>query len=329
MFSIIVPMYNVVQYAEKCINSIICQSYENFELIIVDDGSTDGTRDIIEKYTKKDERIRVVYKKNGGPTSARKAGAEIAKNEYILIIDGDDWIDRDYLLNIADTINKTNPDIVICGYTKSCDNHEQKREYNGLAEGVYLSDSVDFNRFLNNKLIYSSPTLWAKCFKTSNYIKAQNKVENWINMGEDGCISYPLIAYAHKISVISDYGYHYRYNPTSLTRNKTKVISFQSAVWRIKHLRSELPSSIDMDKQVAAFVSHSLFNVIMTNMRIRKYKDVVHEAKKQFLDSDIAYYLKIKKIKGSKKEMISHLIIRLHLFFLIKIYLLIIDGKER
>lgn len=93
--SIIVPVYNVEKYLKRCIDSILNQSFENFELILVDDGSTDNSGKIVDEYEGIDKRIRVIHKQNGGQGSARNRGLDIAKGNYIGFVDSDDWIHRD------------------------------------------------------------------------------------------------------------------------------------------------------------------------------------------------------------------------------------------
>ena len=95
LFSIIVPVYNVEKYIHKCIESFICQTYKDIEIILVDDGSTDNSSSIFDEYADKDKRIRVIHKKNGGLSDARNAGIEIASGEYILFVDSDDYIETD------------------------------------------------------------------------------------------------------------------------------------------------------------------------------------------------------------------------------------------
>ena len=133
LFSIIVPVYNIATYVRKCIESIICQTYKNLDIILVDDGSTDGSGDICDKYADKDSRIRVVHKKNGGLVSARKAGITVAEGVYSLYVDGDDWIEEDYIEIVSKhVINK--PDAIISlGHT---------REYSGN-QIINYSDGTD------------------------------------------------------------------------------------------------------------------------------------------------------------------------------------------
>ena len=102
-YSIIVPAYNVENYLEQCINSILVQSFNNYEIIIVNDGSTDKTGKICDNFASKNKQIKIIHKKNGGLSSARNTGLEFASGEYNIFLDSDDfWIDKNFLANIND-----------------------------------------------------------------------------------------------------------------------------------------------------------------------------------------------------------------------------------
>ena len=100
--SIIVPVYNVEKYLPTCVDSILCQTFTNFELILVDDGSTDRSGIICDEYEKKDTRVKVIHKENGGLSSARNAGLYIAKGKYIGFVDSDDFIDKEMYIVLYD-----------------------------------------------------------------------------------------------------------------------------------------------------------------------------------------------------------------------------------
>lgn len=131
--SIIVPVYNVKEYLEKCIDSILNQSFKNFELILVDDGSTDGSEIICDEYALKDDRIKVIHKENGGQSSARNMGLDIAIGKYIGFVDSDDWIEIDMYEILYELITSSQKDIANVGikflyldYSRSYSNHEKK-----------------------------------------------------------------------------------------------------------------------------------------------------------------------------------------------------------
>ena len=104
--SVIIPVYNVEKYLDKCIMSVINQSYKNLEIIIVDDGSTDNSRVLCDKYAKIDNRIKVFHKKNGGLSDARNFGLKHATGEFIAFLDSDDWVDKDLYKILYDNIFK-------------------------------------------------------------------------------------------------------------------------------------------------------------------------------------------------------------------------------
>lgn len=117
--SIIVPVYKVEKYLERCIKSILMQSYQNYELILVDDGSPDNCGNICDEFSKIDTRIKVIHKKNGGLSSARNAGLEIAKGDYIGFVDSDDWITSDMFEHLVELVETYRCEIASCSYTFS------------------------------------------------------------------------------------------------------------------------------------------------------------------------------------------------------------------
>jgi len=115
MISIIDPIYNVEAYLDRCVQSIFNQTYDNYELILVDDGSPNYSGEKCDQYAKQDKRVIVIHKQNGGLSDARNAGLEIAKGEYIVFVDSDDWLAPQYLKCLLKTAEDTDSDIVECG----------------------------------------------------------------------------------------------------------------------------------------------------------------------------------------------------------------------
>ena len=128
--SIVVPIYNVEDYVKSCIESIIGQTYRNLEIILVDDGSTDCCPEICDDYAKKDSRVHVIHKRNGGLVSARKAGLAAATGDYVLAVDVDDWIEKDRVeVLVRDGILLTHADMIyLSGYTLDFE-EEKKKAY--------------------------------------------------------------------------------------------------------------------------------------------------------------------------------------------------------
>lgn len=119
MISIIVPIYKVEEYLPRCVESILGQTYRDFELILVDDGSPDGCGAICDEYAARDSRVRVIHKENGGLSDARNAGLEIARGEYIAFVDSDDWVSPRYLERLLEGLESTGSDICECGILRT------------------------------------------------------------------------------------------------------------------------------------------------------------------------------------------------------------------
>ena len=139
--SIIVPVYNDDLHLDRCLNSILNQTYENIELVIVDDGSTDFTGSIIKKFSEKDSRIKYYYQANSGPSEARNNGINNSSGDYILFIDSDDTIEQDYVCDLVTEMINTGSDLVCCGYNDISNYGEVKRtdfNFDGVISYILL-----------------------------------------------------------------------------------------------------------------------------------------------------------------------------------------------
>ncbi|MCB8566203.1 glycosyltransferase family 2 protein [Fusobacterium ulcerans] len=219
--SVIVPVYNVEKYIEKCIRSIMEQTLEEIEIIIINDGSPDRSLEIINRLMKEDQRIKVITKKNGGLSSARNTGIKIATGKYIQHIDGDDWVEKDFLKNMYEFAEKENLDIVVSDYyedyfdgKKKIKKGKKKSEKTIFGSKEYLKDF-----FYNG----DAPAMWNKLFKTSLY--KENNIfhpEN-ISIGEDLSTTPKLIYFSKKIGYLKKAFYHYIQNPKSITNTTTGI----------------------------------------------------------------------------------------------------------
>ena len=117
LISIIVPVYNVEKYVAECIESIIKQTYQNLEILLIDDGSTDNSGKICDKYAEKDKRIKIIHKENGGVSSARNLGLDLAQGEYIAFIDSDDFVSNKYIESLYSAIEHKDAEIVLSKYS--------------------------------------------------------------------------------------------------------------------------------------------------------------------------------------------------------------------
>ena len=211
--SIIVPIYKVEDYIRECIDSILAQTYPDFELILVDDGSPDDCGRICDDYAKRDNRIKVVHKVNGGLTSARNAGLEVAKGEWIMHVDGDDWIEPDMIESLIQAAQVTGADLVFGDFTKY-------GPYAGYFK--FPTWSSDKRESISNYIAYMMTTIWGSIAKRSLYTDYSLKSPEGIGYCEDFHLIVRLCHFAKKVVNVHRPFYHYRYRPTSIMSNMNK-----------------------------------------------------------------------------------------------------------
>lgn len=223
MISVIVPIYNVVEYLPQCIESICKQTYSDLQIILIDDGSTDGSYDVCETYKKKDERIVVIHRDNGGAVSARKLGMTYATGEYIAFADGDDWIEPDMIECLFDILSYEQVDIAMCGRFEDTGNIH-KEVYHGFDSGKYdkkmLIEKI-YPNMIVNELFFEwgiFPGLWDKLFQRNCLERFLMAVDERITMGDDAACTYPCILNADSIYILDKCLYHYRQTPRSTVK---------------------------------------------------------------------------------------------------------------
>lgn len=221
--SIIVPIYNAEKYLSQCINSIINQDYKDIELILIDDGSADGSGQICDLYQSKDERIRVIHQENRGCISARLCGIQESVGQYIGFVDSDDWIAGDMYRLLMSVVEEKQCDIVSMGYIMIC-GEEEKKEDDGTLLGEYIRGK-NLDVLLSNMMYDEKekrrgvhPALWSKVFKKEILLKACAKIDENITMGEDTAIFYSCCLYANSIYIMREYKYYYRIHNESMCR---------------------------------------------------------------------------------------------------------------
>lgn len=221
LISVIVPIYKVEQYLERCITSIQCQTYTNLEIILVDDGSPDRCGEICDRYAVRDKRIRVVHKVNGGLSSARNAGIDVAGGKYYMFIDSDDCISENMIERMYAVCIEKDTEIVICGYKRfSKDNeitgfHSQKK---GKIEILDKEEAI--SRIYTQGVKYV--VAWNKLYKSDLF---QNVRYREGKLNEDEFSTYKLYSSSNRIAEIEDELYFYFYNGNSITANEKYIIS--------------------------------------------------------------------------------------------------------
>lgn len=289
-FSIVVPIYNVGLYLEDCIQSILRQTFADYELILVDDGSTDGCAEICDRYKQKDERIKVIHKKNGGLVSARKAGVEIASGDYAVCIDSDDWIAQNYLFEIDNVIEKHQPDIVCFNYYEVTTSGEQER-INSYRNGYYTRDDLlneIFPTLIHSEAGRSFPVaIWAKAYKMELYRPEQLSVDDNIKIGEDAACTIPCLVKAKSIFILNRSLYYYRRNNISMTKNR-KPFRWDGPELIYLHHKARLENlNVDFDAQINRRTVHALRNVVKTQFYRKESYFALSNEIKQHLQTPV------------------------------------------
>lgn len=202
LISIIVPVYKVEQYLERCIESIINQTYKNLEIILVDDGSPDSCGIICDEYSKKDKRIKVIHKENGGLSDARNKGIENATGKYITFIDSDDYIDENYTSILYEVISKNNADMAISS-------HKVLYENGTIIEKATGEQSILNSKEVLNRILYDDGidlSAWAKLYKTDLFKNVRYPKGR---VFEDAATTYKLVDLSKKIAIASFSTYNY------------------------------------------------------------------------------------------------------------------------
>lgn len=214
--SIIVPVYKVEKYIHKCIDSILAQTFTDFELILVDDGSPDNCGKICDEYAKKDKRIKVIHKKNGGLSDARNAGLEVAIGDYIGFVDSDDYIEHDMYEILYNICVNHNCEIASCS---SIIHYSNKTIVNG-GHGLKLYDKEEAMKTMLEGKLYDE-VVWVKLFKRElfKYIRfPAGKIY------EDTAVTYKLIDKSNRVGCIGEAKYNYIKRDGSVMDNAVKNI---------------------------------------------------------------------------------------------------------
>ena len=306
--SVVVPIYNVEKYLERCVNSIINQTFKNIEIILVDDGSTDSSGELCEEIKKRDNRIKVYHKKNGGLGSARNYGYKYANGEYILFLDSDDYIE---INTIEEMIKYKEYDIVCCGFDRV--NEETKK--------VYSEEMINFpfeELEINDKTImdtaFLSPSGWGKLFK-KELLKDIEFSSNKKAI-EDILFYLEVIPKVKKIKYIKKVLWHYMVRKDSLimgiTEEKAQLFEENLLDVKAKYIEEEYNEARFNYLTLQVFIH----NCISIPSRLFNNKDINIRNRlkhiKKYMNDNFPNWRKVKfKIKGQFVKNTAIHIIRL------------------
>ena len=260
LVSVIIPAYNVEKWIEKCIQSVCCQTYENLEIILVNDGSLDNTKDICIRYSQLDSRIILINQENQGLSAARNAGLKIARGKYVMFVDGDDFLDE----KIVQVAHENIADADICIFQFAFVDENGNKNTNGgkLNEKIILYGEESFIKILTDDRIGGIAACW-KLYRKSLFV--DNKVYFPVGKYHEDCFTtYKLFFYAKKIVYIPDEGYYYLQRENSIVHSN----------FEIKHM-----DKIDAADECLGFIKKNSINNIMVaeSAAIRWYLQVANK----------------------------------------------------
>lgn len=251
--SIVVPVYNVARYLPECLDSILNQSYEDWECVIVDDGSTDLSPEICDRYEEKDSRFRVVHQKNGGLSHARNVGLEYSSGKYVAFVDSDDWLDNDYLATLHSLIKKYDADMAVCGFVKEFSGFKRKK-------AISYGKEVEGGEELYKELLLGKRLpgyMWNKLIR-------RNVISKLFPVGKNYEDFYVLSFWAKnikRIAITPECLYHYRMRKGSITsRSDSKFqMDFIEAIRvRAEELKKNLPELFNIEEEQRYYYTHYL-----------------------------------------------------------------------
>ncbi|MBR2869450.1 MAG: glycosyltransferase family 2 protein [Clostridia bacterium] len=323
--SIIVPIFNGDEYLKRCIDSILSQQYADFELILVDDGSTDNSLSICNGYAESDGRVVVHHKENEGLVAARKTGVSLAKGEYIGFVDCDDYIDGDMYFNLMASAEKDKADIVTGGIIFEYES-ELKVMLNQLGVGYYDEKAIK-NKIIPRMLIHSGfvrygviPGVVTKVFRRSVLEKALPNVSDKLTIGEDVAITAYSMMNAKSLSIIGNAGYHYIQTAGSMIRayNPKRLEKISDLYSCISKIENE-----SYQKQVSLYMCYLIFGAVASCIKnsgldkketVNMVRDILKSdlSLKVFKEADISKLSFKNKIKII---MMKHNLVRLIMLF--------------
>lgn len=287
LISIIVPVYNCEKYLKECLESILKQSYINFELILINDGSKDDSGKICEEYAMNDDRIIYINQLNSGVSAARRKGIDISNGKYISFIDSDDYIDKDYLLNLYNKINESESEFICCN---SIDIEVLNYENNKIIkEEIIMNKERLFQDYFQGKRY--AYCIWGKLYKREALINIEFKN---IKYGEDTCMIIELFDKCEKVHVLNYDGYYYRGQENSVSNTIKQIEKYNDLLVQTeliyKICEEKLPNLLKkasknfIDNLYRAMVAYFRNEEIyLNNNFLVKYKQYYDELPKKYL----------------------------------------------
>lgn len=303
LISVIVPVYNVEKYLDRCVQSLINQTYKNLEIILVDDGSPDNCPAMCDEYAKKDSRIKVIHKKNGGLGFARNSGLDIATGKYFAFIDSDDYVDLDYYETLYKAVSSGDYDVALCGMSSEFNGIKKHGRHifsgntfdQGGVMNILLPSMLGADKYgKNDSGISACKAIYKLSLVKDNNIRFVSEREY---ISEDAVFDIELYRYVKSAIVTDGCGYYYCYNGSSLSHSY-KPDRFE----QIKKL-CDYELGLVKDYPSGVICAERIINTFLGNVRVVMKHEAAHFCETKNL-SDLL------KIKSLVKDSYLQKIIR-------------------
>lgn len=280
--SIIIAAYNIQEYINRCLDSIVNQTLKDIEIIVVNDGSTDCTKNIIENYLREDDRIILVNQDNKGLIEARKSGLKLAKGEYILFIDGDDWLELDSLEILYKQSINLNTDITLYNYKSVNDKEVLSKSESYEKDNIYEIENDPIRSLFLNQI---EPSIWSKFIKRNYIIENNIEFPSNISFAEDIATVSSLLMNNPKIGFVDNYLYNYYQRTSSITKVVNhRVLEVDRA---IEFIRYKLIDSNLYEKYKQEFEHFIFWHLFLYRQATYRNKFIHHQVFKQYKQRNI------------------------------------------
>lgn len=283
LVSVIVPVYNIEQYLNICMDSILAQSYHSLQIVLVDDGSTDNSGVICDEYAAKDPRVTVIHKENGGLSDARNAGIEIVKGEYVTFVDSDDMLNPRTIEYLIDLITEYNGDISVCQSMVVQENDFDYSQFtNNSDEIIQLSDNLSImHHLLSNK--YLDVTAWGKLYRTTLFKDIRFPIGKY---HEDIFTTYRIFGSSNKVIIGFIQYYYYRSRQGSIMKSSFSpkhLDGIEGMVERSEYVRKIYPSEYGIACSGIVYMANQcLFRMALSSVKETDYVDLLQECFRKY-----------------------------------------------
>ena len=305
LISVIIPVYNVADYLVPCLESVCAQTYKNLEIVVVNDGSTDNSPDILRRFAQQDSRIVMLDKENGGLITARHDGVKISKGEYIFWVDGDDYISLDCIEKLYETLVRSGTEIASAQRVRVCTDY--------ISADGFMKPGVRTNReFISILLLHRHVTVGGKLYRRDLWENLSYYKE--ITLGEDFILNLELALSPAAPSIVfaADAYYFYVQRPTSMIRYRDKFAYLENFMSRVAEVTSKnRPYADDLDVEIIAERALRMYVYIKKSHNewegdtplYREVRDEVESREKQLsacLPSTVLKSIKLYRCRGNK-----------------------------